>query len=303
MSVQAVTWAIGLRDVVKSPTHKCILILLGNYADENAYCWPSQKTIAAEARCGDRTVRTVLADLEAAGLITRTQRKRPNGSFSTDGIVLNLSVQNTTNSVQRQDLPKAKNPRRQRQILPAANPANGKIRPNPAANLAGLTSLEPTIEPKDSCPKAAAPFGTTGELFGETLTPSKPKSGAHKRAAYTPEFEAFWKSWPKARRELSDKRKAFERWSRAEWDAPTLMGAARHYLSRPDVTKDGWRYCVLAEVFLNGKLDAAVEAYLENGKSVGDGMPESQKRRYYELTGKWREEWGPRPVEPKGLNP
>lgn len=155
---------------------------------------------------------------------------------------------------------------------------------------------KPIQEPKTLPPPSSGE--ACGDLFGAIspspkLTAGKKKSGP----AYTPEFEAFWKSWPKARRELSDKRTAFRRWTDAQkrWETPTLMGAAKRYLSLPSVTKEDFRYCVLAEVFLNGKLDAAVEAFLDAVKPAETILPESTKLRYLEVTGKWREEWGPRP--------
>jgi hypothetical protein len=90
---------------------------------------------------------------------------------------------------------------------------------------------------------------------------------------------------------------AFKRWEAAltRWPLATLQGASRRYLDRPDVRKEEFRYCCLAEVFLNGKLDAAVEAFLEHGGE--NELSESQKRRYFEVTGRWREEWGARPSD------
>lgn len=79
---------------------------------------------------------------------------------------------------------------------------------------------------------------------------------------YDDAFQTFWRSWPEARRTVSDKRKAFDRWKAAvaQYGADKVQSAAARYLAKPDVRKDNWRYCCLAEVFLNGKLEAAIEA-------------------------------------------
>lgn len=107
--------------------------------------------------------------------------------------------------------------------------------------------------------------GVERDLLGDPI--SKPvkkpaKKPAAKAGAYSPEFQAFWLAWPKARRELSDKRTAFKRWGAAleTWDAATIQKAADRYLSLPSVRKESFRYCKLAEVFLNGSLEAAIEA-------------------------------------------
>ena len=116
MSVQAITWALGVP--VKSSTHRAVLVVIANYADADGFCWPSQKRVAAEAVCSERTVRNVLTDLEAQGVLARTTRRRPDKTFTTDGIVLEMkpAAKSADGDVQRQS-------------VPTANPADGKIRP------------------------------------------------------------------------------------------------------------------------------------------------------------------------------
>lgn len=121
--------------------------------------------------------------------------------------------------------------------------------------------------------------------------------------AYSPEFDAFWKAWPEPRRIRSDKRKAFERWSRAAaaYGADRISAAAAKYLASPDVRKDGWRYCCLAEVFLNGKLEAAIEAVEPASQTKGRAHYGDERWarmvRAYAAAGLWDDARGPRPTE------
>lgn len=91
MSVQAITWALGVECV--SATEKAVLLVLANYADEAGRCWPSQKTVAKQACTSERTVRRMIRDLEARGILAREQRRRSDGSRSTDVIALALFQQ------------------------------------------------------------------------------------------------------------------------------------------------------------------------------------------------------------------
>ena len=86
MSVQAMAWALDVRDL--SPSEKLVLIVLGNFADAAGSAWPSQKTLADMTCLTDRTIRSALASLEEKGLIVRTQRVREDGSRRSDMIAL-----------------------------------------------------------------------------------------------------------------------------------------------------------------------------------------------------------------------
>jgi hypothetical protein len=86
MSVQAITWALDFR--VRSATEKAILLVLANYANEYGVSWPSQPTLAEQSACTDRTVRSVLQQLERRGVVRRVPRRRGNGSRQSDIILL-----------------------------------------------------------------------------------------------------------------------------------------------------------------------------------------------------------------------
>ncbi len=89
MSVQAISWALGLP---LPPSEKFVLVSLANHANgDGSNCYPSQGMIAAETSMTDRSVRTHLKSLEARGLITRRARMRKEGrGRSSDSYVLHL---------------------------------------------------------------------------------------------------------------------------------------------------------------------------------------------------------------------
>ena len=71
MSVQAMSWAME-QQLVTDP-HACsVLVALGNHADrDGSGAFPSVDTIRRYTKLSERTIRTKLADLEAAGMIRR----------------------------------------------------------------------------------------------------------------------------------------------------------------------------------------------------------------------------------------
>jgi len=121
MSIGLIDWA--LKQAVYPSAAKFVLVALANYADENDYCYPSQSRLALDTGQSERSVRAHIAQLEADGWIKRDQRRRPNGSFTSDAFTI------------------------QRQISPAANLASGKKRRQPAAKSA---APEPSLEPLDT---------------------------------------------------------------------------------------------------------------------------------------------------------
>lgn len=82
MSVQAMAWAIDLREPKLQPTTKLVLLLLANRSnpDNNESCWPSRRTIAAEAGIQPAAVSKHLRKLEDEGLVSRVRRVRGDGS-------------------------------------------------------------------------------------------------------------------------------------------------------------------------------------------------------------------------------
>lgn len=83
MSVAASRWAWNVSEPL-SHGHLLVLLVLADRADESGVCWPSQRSIARQARVSGPTVVAALKALEAAGLITREAQHRENGSRRAD---------------------------------------------------------------------------------------------------------------------------------------------------------------------------------------------------------------------------
>jgi hypothetical protein len=88
MSIEAINAALKLTDVTS--TEKLVLIVLANYANEDNQSWMSQRKMQELTCLKERSVRNALAALEDRQLIAREERKRPNGSKTTDLITLSF---------------------------------------------------------------------------------------------------------------------------------------------------------------------------------------------------------------------
>ena len=89
MSVQAISAAFAVQGV--TPSEKLVLLALANYADAEARCWPSQARLARDTGLTDRQIRRVFVSLMAAGLMTKQERRRPDGYRASDVITLTIS--------------------------------------------------------------------------------------------------------------------------------------------------------------------------------------------------------------------
>jgi hypothetical protein len=77
MSVQAISWALSVQ--AGSPSAKCTLLCIANYADELGRCWPAQATLAKQSEQSTDTIQRRIIDLEKNGLLTRSERPLQNG--------------------------------------------------------------------------------------------------------------------------------------------------------------------------------------------------------------------------------
>ncbi len=89
MSVQALSAAIALRGVTAS--EKLLLMVLANYADDKMACFPSHRLLSEDTGLTERTILRLMHGLETRGTINRRERRRPDGSRSTDLITLDFS--------------------------------------------------------------------------------------------------------------------------------------------------------------------------------------------------------------------
>jgi biotin operon repressor len=131
MSVQAISCAFALRGI--SSSEKLVLLALANYADEHMRCWPSQETLAKETELSERTVWGALKALEEKRILSRQQRKRADGTRSTDVFTLHFCLTITSEPVANP----AKSTRKSRED-------NSQNLQDPVATVATLTTFEPS---------------------------------------------------------------------------------------------------------------------------------------------------------------
>ena len=67
-----------------SHREKTVYIYLRDRAGNSSACWPGIKTIARELGLSPRTVQRALADLERRQLIEKRNRRRVNGSLTSN---------------------------------------------------------------------------------------------------------------------------------------------------------------------------------------------------------------------------
>lgn len=72
MSIEGIQAAFASRNA--SPTQKAVMVVLGNYADQDHECSPSMAAIMACTAFPQRTVAAALEALEERGLIERRHR-------------------------------------------------------------------------------------------------------------------------------------------------------------------------------------------------------------------------------------
>ena len=63
---------------------KTVYVYLRDRSDASGVCWPGIKTIARELGLSPRTVQRALADLECRQLIEKRNRRRSNGSLTSN---------------------------------------------------------------------------------------------------------------------------------------------------------------------------------------------------------------------------
>lgn len=82
MSVHALSWVF--KQTLENAGAKFVLVALANFADEDGRSFPSQKRLARETGFGERTVRRHIEWLEDNGWITRVERRREDGTRTSD---------------------------------------------------------------------------------------------------------------------------------------------------------------------------------------------------------------------------
>lgn len=79
MSIQLMSAVWGKQ---VSGATQTVLLVLCDFANDEGVCWPSQALVAWKAGCSDRTVRAVIAELEALGAVTTLESGQGRGRSS-----------------------------------------------------------------------------------------------------------------------------------------------------------------------------------------------------------------------------
>jgi hypothetical protein len=201
MSIQAVGWAIG--QPVGSSAQKLTLIAIANYADEKGEAWPSQQRLCRDTDLSESSIKRCLMALEQRGIISRTKRKRPDGSHASDLIKINQMW----GSTQTGDGSTVNPPPF------TVDGGTGSQLPGEGATVNPL--YEPSLEPS---------IGTVKEerTRASALVPSH---------AHRP-FDVFWEAYPhKVGKEAA--RKAWEK-ARGKIEFTQLMAALQRYREKQD---------------------------------------------------------------------
>lgn len=251
-----------------TPHLQGVLLRLVRLMDERGAITLPQAKIAPEIRLGQTQARAAIKALVEAGAILRERRGSVGGGRQCDILRANsdnigsLAVSAITSVApevrQYGDKIGSADTTEHSELSRDENSDNAGTSPvdnNSSAHIVHVGARAQT-EPSN--------ITTLSELNPEREN-VPPLADAPKRRAkgnYTPEFEAIWKQWPAGRRANSDKGLAFRRYCSgvARFGADKIDAAAKRYLSLPDTRKQDFQYCCLVEVFMNGKLEAAVEA-------------------------------------------
>lgn len=214
MSVQAITWALSFD--VESASEKAILLVLANYADGAGVCFPGQENIAKQAACSERTVRRVLESFEERGVIARVERRRRDGSRTSDSIALTAFSQPAT-------------------VSACAEPTGQSVTsnrpscPNLPDTVSGLTTFEPSEEPSGEKRERSTrlPEGWTPDP--EDFLKALDLIGPDRAAAELEKFTDYWRAVPGAKGRKLDWPATYRNWIRR-----TAESKPRNDPQRPD---------------------------------------------------------------------
>lgn len=144
MSITAMAWARKQR--CGSGTQKAVLMVLADYANDEGRSYPRQKTLCEDTEFGERTIREALAALERQGKIRREERRRRDGTRTSDTILLMMGQPaNAAAGEEDVDADTSK----QAAASAGCGRINRHVAPEQPAAAAGLTSFEQPEEPKD----------------------------------------------------------------------------------------------------------------------------------------------------------
>lgn len=199
MSVQAITWALSFE--VESASEKAILLVLANYADGDGICFPGQESIAKQAACSERTVRRVLDNFEERGVITRIERRRRDGSRTSDSIGL-VAFRQSAN------------------LSACAEPTGQSVTtnrpscPNLPDTVTGLTTFEPSEEPSGEKRESAMRLPANWTPDPADFLKALDLIGPERTATELEKFTDYWRAVPGGKGRKLDWSATYRNWIR-----------------------------------------------------------------------------------------
>ena len=190
MSIKAINWATSMRGI-SMPQKLCLLILADCHNAERGQCNPKIEHIA-DVACGSvRAIKSALAALDEAGLISRSR------GFAT-GYSYTLHLEKSAPDARAPDAPNdiSADPARATDA-PIKVRQMHTIRATDALNHYIEPEVEPEVEPECSKPDKKRYHSSDDERENEYAS-----------------FDAFWDKWPKK----VDKDQARKRWNKLKPD-------------------------------------------------------------------------------------
>lgn len=206
MSLQAMVAAIALRDVGQN--EKLLLIILGNYADQQWQCYPSVRRLADDSGMKTRSVHANLTKLEAAGLIHRAERFRGDGSRTSSLITIMIGPEDS------------------------AGGTAGDGRP-PLHKLQGVVPLGAGRDPKPNQSKNLAPIGASAARGSRLPEGWEPEANIATLIGLSIEeatdqlerFRDYWNATPGAKGRKSDWTATWRNWCRTAMERRNGRGS------------------------------------------------------------------------------
>lgn len=259
-----------------SATELRVLAALGTYTNDEGWCFPNQTTLAERLRLTRQTISGAIRKLVEKGYVeteVRTAKGRGKVGYNYR-VVLDIKRNDAEPKAEAKKPDVGETRRRQQPttVKPDVGADHDPMSAQASVPYKALTT--PTERTQSISNEIDITFPEPSAYERAIAAKAAPKSKAvRKLVPYTKEFQTIWMAWPKNRRMNSDKRKAFERFLEGVelYGADKITRAAQRYLSLPDTRKDSWKFCCRVEVFMNGKLEAAVEA-------VDEPLPKQQPR-------------------------
>lgn len=192
------------------------MFVLADAADDEGVCWPSTEWLAEATRLGRSTALRALSSLEADGFVTRRRRRARSSVFTINRDRLARKSQNE----------------------------NSRSENSQSGTYAGQDASFPEV-PEREVSQRDFNKSRSGTVLKRTPNRTLTTTSRKSKTGYTPEFEAWWKLYPKRDGTKGSKFKASQSWQAAlrVTSVEVLMAALRHYLTTKRVLdgfpKDG----------------------------------------------------------------